>query len=140
MSIEEGLITKLLDNAPVRSLVSSRIYAQLIDERATFPAIGIELEDDEPEMAMAGASGLTKALLTINCWASTPAAAKNLREKVRLALNGYRGRMGSNYCRACFLQDGGDVTYQAAGNNEQRKYGVQLEATLWYTEQIPSHV
>lgn len=142
MSIEEGLVTRIKADDSIAAILGERVYPGLIDERESLPAIAYESQGDEPAMHMGGASGISRATLLLNCWGgsqqSERATAKSLREELRNNLNGFRGLMGSHFVRACFLSDGGDITFTSPANQNLRAYGVQLEVTLWYTETVPT--
>ena len=133
--VEEGLIVRLGNITDVKTLISDRAYSGFF-AGGGLPAVGIELQEDNPQYHMGGESGISQALLLLNCWADDQATAKKLREAVRLGLSTYQGTAGPIYLRAIFISDGGDIAFESPEDTELRAYGVQLEAEVWYRHQI----
>lgn len=140
--VEEGIIARLITRTPVSALVGDRVYSGVCDFGQGFPSIGVQLQEDEPQLSMTGEVGISQATVLLNCWSEdNPAKAKEVREAVRLTHNGFAGgHYGPVFLRAIFLKDGGDIEYPSPDNEELRAFGVQLEAEVWYRHQIAAPV
>jgi len=94
------MITDLVDfleeSATVSSLVSDRIYPQILPQAATFPAITYnQVSGVRVSNLSEGPAGKCRRRITINLWAETELAAYALADAVRQSLNGYDGSMGA---------------------------------------------
>ena len=95
MSIEDGLRTHLLDDAPVAALVVARIYPLKLPQNPTYPALTYEIVSDIPYRGLAGDADLEVIRVRIHAWAETFAGAIDLATKVRTATADFSGTMGS---------------------------------------------
>lgn len=146
---EQGLVARLKADPQVAAIVGTRIYPGLInqqdidaDSESIKASIAYQVEEDEPVMSMAGAAGISKAIILLNCWGgpkpSDSTVAKSIQDAIRDSLSGYRGTVGSVGFRMIRLSDNGDLIYTAPGNAKMRAYGKQLEAEIFYNESVPS--
>ena len=95
MTIEIGLRTHLIADAPVTALVVARIYPDILPQKPTYPALTFEIISDIPYRALAGDSGREVVRARIHCWAKTAAGRDDLSRKVRTALADFSGLMGT---------------------------------------------
>lgn len=94
MSIETGLRTHLINNAAVAALVGSRVYPMRLPQGFVLPAISYQRISGPRQYDSVGATGRVHSRFQVNCWAETYAGARDLANKVRLALNDHRGVLG----------------------------------------------
>ena len=138
--VEEALIVRLTNNTAIKAIIGDRCYCgflEITDDGPWLPAIAIELVSDTPFMCSTGEIGLTEAQLSLNLWCEeSPRKAKQLKEAVRLALNGYSGQQGPLYLRAVFIDDGEDIRWESDDNENLRAYGVQVTATVYYRHTV----
>ena len=95
MTIETGLRTHLIADAPVTALVVARIYPDILPQKPTYPALTFEIISDIPYRALAGDSSREVVRARIHCWAKTAAGRDDLSRKVRTALADFSGLMGT---------------------------------------------
>ena len=95
MTIETGLRTHLIADAPVTALVVARIYPDILPQKPTYPALTYEIISDIPYRALAGDSDREVVRARIHCWAKTATGRDDLSRKVRTALADFSGLMGT---------------------------------------------
>lgn len=86
--LEPKIYQVLSGDADVAAVVSGRIYPVILPQGATFPAITYNRVAVSRVHALTGYTGLESAIVQIDCWAETYAAAKELARKARLAMQG----------------------------------------------------
>lgn len=88
MTIEELIFTRLSGFAGLAALVSTRIYLGVLPQNAAMPAVSWRrVTDATPQpQQLAGQPDLIRARFQFDCWATTYASARNVRDQVRLAL------------------------------------------------------
>ena len=129
MTLETELRTYTLAGTAVAALVATRMYARLLPQTPTLPAITFSRVSTRRLHDMNGPDGLPRPRLQLTCWASTPAAAGALADAVRARLDGYRGAMGSVTVGSCLLAGERDVDDVEAGRS-----GVALDFMIQYQE------
>lgn len=109
MSIEDGLRTHLIADAPVTALVVARIYPIKLPQNPTYPALTYEIISDIPHRALAGDSDLERARARIHCWAATYSGAIDLAGKVRTSVADFSGLMGTTTVRSVKFETWNDI-------------------------------
>lgn len=94
MLLEEAIRAHLVANGGVSALIGTRLYPLVLPQDPTYPAIVLTRVSGVREHSHDGPSLLSTSRLQLDCIAPTAAAAKNVADKVRLALDGFRGTMG----------------------------------------------
>lgn len=95
MKIQEALVAHLGESAAVSAVVGNRLYPKILPQSPVFPAIVIDLLSADRAHSQDGSSGFATAVFQFSCLATTAGAAKELADKVAIALTGYRGSMAS---------------------------------------------
>jgi len=85
----------LTADAGITALVGTRIYPQLLPQAPMFPAISYQVVSGFRETAMDGPAGVNRARLQFDCWASTYLQAEAVANAVRVAIDGFKGSIGS---------------------------------------------
>ena len=88
MSLESLLFTSLTGNSGLRSLISARLYPDVLPQGATLPAV-VYQRISTPRQHTFGAGcpvAVSRPRLQYACWATTPAAALAVCEALRSAL------------------------------------------------------
>lgn len=96
MDMLEALETLLSDDAAIAALVSDRIYAKTWPQGATFPVLTYQQIDREGITTQDGPSGLVFKRVQLGIWSRTYSEARDLADKVRLALDGFQGTAGGS--------------------------------------------
>jgi len=95
MAIEIAIRSLLINDTPVNTVISGRVYPWMRQQGSDLPAIVYTLDATEPQQALGGHIDLTRAVLTVESLATSYSAAKDLADKVRTALNDYSGTVES---------------------------------------------
>jgi len=126
-----NLFQKLATDHGVKAIVSDRIYPVKLKEGAQIPAISYQLVDGMPlSQAHGEPSSGSSDLYQVNCWGATSAEAKELKEVVKLALDGKSGVWdgADGKLRVTCIYKGQRETPDAAG----RLFCRQLDFKLIY--------
>lgn len=89
MSIEERLRTILLESTPITDLVGQRIRPDELAQEDTFPAILIEVDDEDPLAMLSAVGGLQKAAVNVIALTEKKTTARLLAKRVRETLDGF---------------------------------------------------
>jgi hypothetical protein len=133
-STAEATLQRILIDTPVVSnLIGTRIYPNIVPQKAPMPAVTYQQISGPRLHDMQGAVGMCKARYQINCWAASYAKAKELAEVVRLTLDGYSS---AGTIKVIHLANEGDLPKTIPGIDELTRYGKRLDFFVWFTEQI----
>ena len=91
MTIEKDIHYKLKNDADILALVSSRVYPMKLPQGWTLPAITYQRVSGARDHCLNGASGRARPRFQIDCWAEDYDGVKDLADKVRLCLHGFKG-------------------------------------------------
>ena len=136
--IEAAIYSRLTSVTAVSTRVSTRVYPTLIADSTTItPYLVYTRTSGEHVKSTQGMTGLAEASFDILCVTSGTSAykdAKGLRDAVRIALDGYRGTVGSVFVRGVMIQDDIDEPTFAVGADQQRRQAVGLQTRWFYSE------
>lgn len=104
--IEEALYSLLTNNSNVANIVSTRIYPDGdVPDKPTRPFLTQKrVATAHTNRTHSGKSYQTRSI-EIDCYASTPFAAKGLAETINTAIDSYKGTVGSYRIDALFVTD-----------------------------------
>jgi hypothetical protein len=103
MSLKGDLYTYLINVAGVSALVEDRVYPSFVGSMAAaLPYACYDISSTQAEQHLAGVQDLAQASVAIQCWAVDAPGSDALALQVRLALDGYRGTMGTTDVRRIF--------------------------------------
>jgi len=91
MSIETALRNRLVNDATVSSLVSTRISPEWRREGTALPAIVYSVDSREPVRTLTGTTTLAEFSVAVDCIASTMSVARSLASAVAEILNDNNG-------------------------------------------------
>ena len=139
MSVVHSIITYLNTRTGLTSLVSSRIRMMQAEQSdGKNPYVVLHQIDENHEHHMLAASGKAIARIQFDCVAGSPLSASNIAEQVRLALDGYRGAMGTAFISMCHLDTiRNELTAPIEGAHRGR-YAVQLDFQIGWTVSVPT--
>ena len=95
MSMQSALRTRLLADATISGLVSTRIYDGQAPQGAAFPRILIQQISGGSDYHLTGETRVADAIFQIGCWSKTTAEASAIADAIRLEISGKRGTYGS---------------------------------------------
>ena len=126
-TIETAVRKVLTDASGVTDLVSTRIFPLTAPQSSTKPFVVYEIDSLEPEDSLGGHSGLTHADISISCWASTYASAKDVAAKVRTALMDFTGTSDSVRVYWASHDNSRDAVVWPNDGTEMPVYGVEQD-------------
>ena len=132
MTIETAITRHLTENAGLAGVLGGRVYPKRMPQNPTYPTIVYHRISGAREHSHDGSSGLAHPRFQLDLWAKTHIAAKDLAEKVRAALDGYKGVMGGVGgvdVNGVFLEDDDD-----GYDDDLQVYWWRMDFTLWHSE------
>jgi hypothetical protein len=130
MSMEGDLVAKVVANAAVTALIVDRMSPLIVPQDENLPALSYQVIDTLHVESMGGSSGLAASRVQISAWSRTYLEAIDLAEKVRIAIHGYTGTMGSTQAVAILVLDGPRDGYEPATGSDvaiyRRDYDYQI--------------
>ena len=138
MTIHSALYRLLTSNGAVAALVGDRVYPMQAPQDTAYPLIVFSTIVELRAPTLAGASGAVNPKIQVDCWAESNEDADSLSDAVRLALDGYRGTVGSVVIRACALGLRHDGIVEPRDGTENRVFGRNMEFDVWHTETVPT--
>lgn len=91
MLVEKAFNLLLQEDTGVSAIVSGRVYSGNAPQTATYPLIAHRTEGRSHIISLKASNGLRRTRFRVFSAAKTYAAAKNLDEAVRLAIQDFRG-------------------------------------------------
>lgn len=128
MAFEEGLFDYLSNHAGLSALVGSRIYPSVLPQDPTLPAVTYFRVSTPRERAFKR-SLLPQGMFQLDCWATTYPDAKDVAEQVRLALDMYRGTMGTETVLVSIIVNERDLYDPETGY-----WHPLVEVEIWWEE------
>ena len=107
--IEQAIYKLLTEDATVRDIVATRVYAQTAPQGRALPFITYTRVSGMHYHDMTGIEGLANVRVQVDCWSDKYAQVKQLAERVRLALDGHQGDVGTFDVRSVLLESDNDA-------------------------------
>jgi len=131
--IQHALETILEEDSGVSAIVSSRVYPLLRSTGSALPAITYQKIDGPRLQSHDGPSGTAHPRFQVNIWAKKYTEVVTLAERVRIALDGYSGTVGTVVIQAITLEDEADAM-EAEDVEEMKMYGIRQDYFVWHEE------
>ena len=135
--IPEQLVIDQLENDPaVVALIGDRVYPVIAPASAALPFVTWRRQGVTREMTLAGPLGMPTVSLAVDMYAESYAAVRDMADRVRAVLDGFRGGVG-NYMHVSIvsIQSESDGFVQLAGGDLPPVYSVtQTYNVLWQSE------
>jgi len=135
ISIEEGIVHLLKNNAGVSALVGTRIYAQKLPQNPIMPALTYQLITPMSLISHQGMSGTAYSRYQITGWDTTELGIIALMKAVRICLGCYKGTVGvapNTVVIQALLPVGGYETYEPTTGLFMRS----LDFEIWNAEAL----
>jgi len=132
MLIEQALMTYLLAQSGITSLVGQRIYFVQAPQDTETPYIVVTKVSGVREHSHDGSSHLAHPRFQFSVFATTYSSAKSIASALQTALQGYSGTMGGESgvsVGATFYENEMDF-YET----ESQLYHVPVDYIIWHTE------
>ena len=94
--IDADFVTWLNAQSGITTLTGSRIYALILPQNPTLPAITFSLSDNQRDFTFDGEGTLVSTDVQVDCWGDTYEAARGLLAAFLSAIKNYTGAMGSS--------------------------------------------
>lgn len=111
---------RLILDAGVTALASTRVYLVELEQDCTLPAITTEPTEVDPQNTLGAEASLSNSQWLIECWAKTYSAAEALADAVETAM----ATAGTDFTA---VRTGRDVVF----DNNAGIRGVSLDYSLW---------
>lgn len=108
MTIENGLHSHLTGDSAIAALVALRIFPVIAPQGTLRPYMTYQRITAKRVRSLGGPSGLANPRFQIDCWAEDYDGALDLGEKVRAAMDGFTGVMGTVTVGAVLLDSDRD--------------------------------
>jgi hypothetical protein len=132
-SPEQVCRAALVANAAVTALVGTRVYPVLAPATAAIPFVTYRRSGVQRQHALSGPIGTPTVLLTLDMYAETYEAVRDLADKTRLCLDGYgTAETDSTVVKNVSLDNESDGFVQLAGGDTPPVYSVsQTYSVIW---------
>jgi len=132
LTIEEGIYYHLANTIAVSNIVGTRIYPLKLPQNPTLPALTFQLITPMSIIAHDGKSGTAQSRYQITGFADDPDSVRDLMEKVRICMDGYKGTIGGadTIVVQAMLPEGGYENHDPITNRYMRA----RDYMIWYAE------
>lgn len=138
-NLKPAIYSHLSGKASITALVSTRIYPQQAPQGAALPYIVYNVIGGEQPQHMESAVGRAMALVQFDCWADTPLAAENVKEALRMVLDGMvAGTMGTVNVRSVMRDPGPDQAIPPSDGKSRGKARATDQYRIWYAIDVPT--
>jgi hypothetical protein len=135
-SPEQGLATVLVSDPAVASLVGQRVYPVIAPAAAALPFVTWRRSGVQRQQTLSGPMGMPTVTLTIEAYAETYEAVRDLADRIRLALDGYGGTPAdSAVVKNVSLDNESDGFIQLTGGDLPFVYSVTMTFSVMWSEQ-----
>ena len=91
MTPEEAIVSLLIGDTTINTMISARMYPLVVPQDAIRPAIAYQVISNVPSYAQTGPAGHSRERIQLTLEGNTYAQARSLAREVRRKLGGYRG-------------------------------------------------
>lgn len=129
--IDTAIYEILTDDATVSGLIDDKVYPALAPQATELPYITYQQISGIPYRSINnGVSNYAKSRFQVDCWASTPIAAKTLATAAKAALHTFYGLKGGIRIGEIILNDQRDNFNPPTDGSDQIVPGVTLDLTI----------
>jgi hypothetical protein len=130
-SIVEALRDYVLADSTISGLIGSRMYAAILPQHPTMPAITYQIISGDSVISHDGSSGLENPTIQIDCWADTYSQMDALFNAVRKRLNVASGTFLGVEVQGVFLLRKRDLY-----DDEAKLYRRTADYDVWNSESV----
>ena len=120
MGIESGIITRLNAVTDITNLVSNRIYADILPDGSTKPAIVYQLISTVPFSSLNADTGKFQSRVQFTLLSDTKSQTIQLSDAIKTALQRYKGAVSDVTILDTKLENIFDQSYDLATNQTAR--------------------
>jgi len=134
-SPEQGLATVLVSDPAVAALIGTRVYPVIAPAAADLPFVTWRRSGVLRQHTLSGPMGMPTVTLTVDLYATTYEAVRELADRVRLALDGYGGTPADSISvKNVSLDNESDGFIQLAGGDMPPVYSVTMTFSVMWSE------
>lgn len=134
-SPEQGLATVLVSDPAVAALIGTRVYPVIAPAAADLPFVTWRRSGVLRQHTLSGPMGMPTVTLTVDLYATTYEAVRELADRVRLALDGYGGTPADSISvNNVSLENESDGFIQLAGGDIPPVYSVTMTFSVMWSE------
>ena len=138
MSLESAFVEFVIVCEPLTALVGSRIYEEILPQKASYPAITYQIVSEiRDAYSMDGANGQVESRLQVNCYASSGVERRQLADLMRNAIDGFKGQWNGTEIQSVFVDDAGSNFDASPGNEQSRVWGWRFDFLVTHVELVP---
>lgn len=134
--VEKGIVALLLADAAVTAMVGTRVEPAGTAQTLARPNIVYQRVTTNRLYSQDGPAGSGDARVQLSIWADTYATVKDLADKVRTALEGYRGTVAGIVLDSVRLDDEDDMPLPPDAGREVGYKGVRQDYRVDFQEAI----
>lgn len=136
--VEKAIYSRLIANAAVLALVVKRVYPELAPQDTTLPYIVYTRIDTDHNQTKSNTEGLARAQVQLNCVADTYDGAKDLANKVRIALGAATGSIGGITVHSTIVLGEVDSSEFPGDDTDKVRHRIVSDFAFWFSETVPS--
>ena len=125
----------LLHLSAVRTLLGpdgSGVFVALVPSKTPRPYVVLHQLDQPGEHHLGGASSTRKTIVQVEAWSATSEGASALARAIEVAIDGWRGTMGSVWCLGAFKKAHRGPAAESLGDGGQAPaWSVQMDVEFW---------
>lgn len=129
MELEEAVATYLVNRPGIAGIVVDRV--QPVGEAIVVPCITYQRISGQRSLTQSGPSGWANPRLSMTCWSETYSGAKALAKQLRIALDGYKGLMGTVIIGKASVENDVDDRDDDSG-----WYRIIVDVMFWNVEEV----
>ncbi len=123
------LYEKLTGNPEIAAVIASRMYPVALPQTPTVPAVVYFFDNAASTNSMTGPSGHGSATMRVDSWADTADEAKDLAEKIKFILNGWKKNVPEGAVQGTFFKGEKDIF-----DDDKSLYSTQQTYLIHYKE------
>lgn len=131
-SPEAAVRNRLVTTTAVTALVGTRVYPVIAPADADLPFVTWRRTSIQRQHSLSGPIGVPMVMLTVDAFATTYEAVRDLADTVRVSLDGWGGTFQNTVVSNVSLENESDGFVQLAGGDVPPVYTVQMTfGILW---------
>lgn len=137
-TLRAAIFARLGSSTALAGVVGDRIFHGRVPQRKAWPAVVFHAPARAYGHNLGGGDGTSTATVQIDCWATKPGQAEAAAEAVRLAFQGYRGRVGSVEFLGVFVDDVGETVERDSPGADDWTYRTIITLEARHRVSIPT--
>lgn len=131
--LEDALLALLIDDATIG--VAARVSPEFARTPTTYPYIVFYVETIDPILSHDGGSGLSRAVVRLECFGSTHVQARDVADAIRTKLQGFNGTSASTRIDLIKVEDGGrDDSIMPDDGSDTPERLRTIVLAIWYAD------